>query len=206
MLCSPVVLIAQHNNIHFEHISAKLGQLHNPVEYILQDHLGFLWIASETGLFQYDGYRIKEFGHDIYDTTSLSSPTIWHIAEDAQGRILVATTYGINLFDRHSGTFERLIPFPAESSTKEQNTIRWLHLDHDQRLWVAGYHNLFLFDEQSRSFHEIHDRSGADKDHVVRTMAESPDGTLWCGTNTGLLRILPGDTVFTVWLPVETTK
>lgn len=203
LLCSSLVLSAQNGHVHFENISATLGRLHNPVDFILEDHLGFLWFAAETGLFQYDGYRIREFGHDIYDTLSLSSPTIWHIAEDDHGRIWIATTYGINLFDRHTRTFKRFIPFREETSTKEQNTIRWLHFDRDQRLWVAGFRKLFLFDEESGLFHEIRDREHVMTKPVVHTITESSDGTLWCGTNDGLLKILPGDTVFSHIRPHE---
>ena len=196
-LSMPLLVCGQYGFVGFENVSAKLGDLYEPIESCLEDHLGFLWFATQTGLYQYDGYQLKAFQHHVYDSTSLSSLTIWHIAEDHEGHIWVATTYGINLLDRRTGTFKRFLPFPEVASNKAQNTIQLLHFGQDAHCWVAGAHTLYLFETSTGVFQEVLDAEGNPVGHSIHSILEEENGTILCGTSDGLLKILPGDTAFT---------
>jgi len=46
------------------------GLPHNQIEYITQDHEGFLWIATWDGLSRFDGYNFKNYYHNSGDSTS----------------------------------------------------------------------------------------------------------------------------------------
>lgn len=53
-------ILAQDNKIRFEHITQDQGLSSNAIRSILQDHQGFLWIGTESGLNRYDG-QIKTY-------------------------------------------------------------------------------------------------------------------------------------------------
>jgi signal transduction histidine kinase/ligand-binding sensor domain-containing protein/CheY-like chemotaxis protein len=72
-----------------------LGNLN--VNCMLQDQTGFLWIATENGLFRYDGSRFRDFGHP----DGIGNTFINAIHEDYFGRLWVGTNEG--LFYRTSG-------------------------------------------------------------------------------------------------------
>lgn len=59
-LCLILPLAAQRYN--FQTFGYDDGLKNLAIERILQDREGFLWVATQNGLFRYDGYRFTEFG------------------------------------------------------------------------------------------------------------------------------------------------
>jgi two-component system sensor histidine kinase ChiS len=55
----------------FERLSPELGLSHATVYSILQDRQGFLWFATQDGLYRYDGYNFKVFRHNPQDPHSI---------------------------------------------------------------------------------------------------------------------------------------
>ncbi len=165
---------------------------------MLEDHLGFIWITSQVGLFRYDGYELKAYRHDINDTTSLSSPSVQYVAEDQQGQLWVSTIYGISLLDRRTGMFKQFLPYPKKLSTKGGNSIQDLFIDSKNRLWAIGRDNVFAFDKNNHAFRMIKGDSDPDSIYDINSIFEAPDGTIWFGATEGLLKLLPGDTSFTL--------
>ena len=176
----------------FENISTRHGQLHTLIEHILQDSLGFLWFATQEGLFRYDGYAFTGFRHDVFDSTSVSAPHIEHIIEGPGGEIW-ASNNGINLLDRRRGTFRRFLTH--EHSVKQLNLIRRMHLDQQGRMWLAGHRNVLRFDPVSGTSVMLTDAGRPERGHFVYAFTESPEGVVWCATRNGLLR-LTSDTTF----------
>jgi len=48
----------QYDEVKFEHTRVEDGMPLNNVTCILQDHLGFLWLCTKSGLVEYDGYAM----------------------------------------------------------------------------------------------------------------------------------------------------
>jgi signal transduction histidine kinase/ligand-binding sensor domain-containing protein/CheY-like chemotaxis protein len=163
----------------------------------MEDHLGFIWFASEVGLFRFDGITLKEYGHEVNDSTSLSTWAVNDVTEDREGRIWVATAYGINLLDRRTGKFRRFLHGGEEASTKGSNYIHDVHADQSNRVWAVGSQSLFLYDDKMEVFNPVRRAARAEHTAPIRMIVESDDGTIWCGSSRGVLRILPGDTVLT---------
>ena len=192
---------AQSNQIHFENVSAQHGDLHNKVNDMIEDHLGFLWFATNIGLFRYDGYELKGYYHDVFDSTTISSHGVHFVTEDQQGDIWASTIYGVDKLDRRSGTFKRFQPYPIKRKIKGSNNIRQLLVDQSDRLLALGHENLFLFDKERQQFKMLHQFDDQNAVHRIDDLIELEDGTIWCVAYDGLLRLLPGDTVFTYVIP-----
>src|SRR5690606_11776035 len=84
------------------------------VRSIIEDHLGAMWIGTfEGGLHRFDPQtdnqadRLKSFRHAANDPRSLSSDRVRAVMEDDAHRLWVATSDGLNLFDRDSRSFVR---------------------------------------------------------------------------------------------------
>ena len=67
ILLSPTPLWAQNVFFNFTNIALKQGLGNTAVMKVLQDHQGFIWVATQDGLFRYDGYDFKPFKHDPED-------------------------------------------------------------------------------------------------------------------------------------------
>jgi len=123
----------------YESISTAEGLSQGMVFDILQDKEGFIWVATKNGLNRYDGYSFKVFTNDPYNVQTLSSNTIVKLFEDSKGRIWAGTEdAGVNVYDKKSGKFYRLLNTVSDASTISGNAIRLINELPDGRVLVAA--------------------------------------------------------------------
>jgi diguanylate cyclase (GGDEF)-like protein/PAS domain S-box-containing protein len=173
----------------FTRISVEQGLSQNSVQSILQDHAGFLWIATEEGLDRFDGYSFVVFKHDPKAPQSLPDDVISVLHEDRQQRLWVGTQHGLSLFDRRSETFTSM------GGVQKRVTSFWE--DEDGTLWVgtAG-DGLIERDPTTGTFRQYRpDPKTPDNltSAVVTAVRRDRRGRLWIGTqDAGLCRLDPG--------------
>ncbi len=71
---------------------------------ICQDHLGYIWLATDYGLARFDGSEAVVFTRTS-EAGSLLSNTVLTVMEDSRNNLWVGTTDGIQRFDRSTQTF-----------------------------------------------------------------------------------------------------
>ncbi len=71
---------------------------------ICQDHLGYIWLATDYGLTRFDGSETVTFTRTS-EAGSLLSNTVLTVMEDSENNLWVGTTDGIQKFDRSTLTF-----------------------------------------------------------------------------------------------------
>ena len=104
------VLMAQQENLRFQHVGIREGLSHSNVISILRDSRGFMWFGTRDGLNRYDGYTFRIYKNNPLDTASISNNTIISLVEDNKGFIWIATWGGgLNRYNRWTDTFERFI-------------------------------------------------------------------------------------------------
>ena len=107
ILLIPVILSslsAQRYNIEFKHIGLEKGLSNDHITDILQDDLGYIWIATKRGLNRYDGNQILNFQSRI-----ISSTGIVDLEKNVNGGIWILTKKELALY--HEGTIETKISF-----------------------------------------------------------------------------------------------
>ena len=72
-ICLSLFVIAQQSNIKFDRINYKDGLSQSDVTCIIQDYKGLIWMGTQDGLNQYNGYEFTVFSHDLLDSTSSSN-------------------------------------------------------------------------------------------------------------------------------------
>jgi len=111
LLWQTPALIAQtsgERRLEFEQFTVNEGLSQNFVTCILQDHQGFLWFGTRSGLNRYDGYTFKVYSFEAEDTTSISANAIQTIYEDKHDNLWVGTWFGgLNKYDRATDRFVR---------------------------------------------------------------------------------------------------
>ncbi len=182
---------AQSQNYRFEDINLQEGQLHTRINSIIQDHLGFMWIAVNGGVYRYDGNRLKGVYHDVLDSTTINSPHVYKVAEDKHGQIWISTGLGINLLDRRTGKFRGYLPNGDALSTKGSNYIADFYIDSANRIWVTNRRKLYLFDQDLEEFKIFDSRNESESGAAIRIIQEGKDGSIWCSSSRGLVRVNP---------------
>ncbi len=180
----------QQPQIAFTHITTANGLPQNSVPTILQDRHGFLWFGTWDGLARYDGYNFKVYKHNPRNRTSISSNSVWALAEDSAGHIWVGTDGGgINRFDPVTEQFTRYQPDPENPNSLSHNQIYSLIVDDQDHVWIAtmggGLNHLNpntgIFTHYQHNPKDPHSISN----NAVSGVYEDRSGTLWVGTMGG---------------------
>lgn len=128
----------------FELFNNKNGLSQGFVSCIFQDKTGFLWFATKDGLNKFDGYHITVYRYNPEEKYSLTDNSISFITEDANGNLWIGTrNKGLFLFDR---LHENFYPIQRDASDNLVNNPITSIICHQQKMLVADYHDICLYD------------------------------------------------------------
>ncbi len=166
----------------------------SPPTTMLQDHQGFIWMASYSGLYRYDGYQSRHFKHQPNTPGSLPHDTVTAVFEDQLHRLWVSTLGGLALFEAETGTFKTYFPLPEQGDAAQNRQIRKIASDGGTGLWLATRQGLQHFDPDTGQF-RIYRHDPAQQDSLFRdnvdTLVLDQQGGLWLATWPGGLDYLP---------------
>lgn len=171
--------------VFFNKVQPPSGKNFIHITGMVQDKLGYMWLASKNGLFRYDGYQLVQYRNDPLDANSLGSDDLETICIDQKGILWIGTfSNGLDRLDPGTGRFTHYRNDPANPSSICSNTILSLCVDKEGTLWV-GTQGLERFNPEKNSF--IHYKNYADDPSSlsydeVRTIYEDRKGELWIGT------------------------
>ena len=144
-------LAATEREYYFERLDDEHGLLQNSIHSLFQDRAGYLWVGTQGGLHQYDGYRFKRYEHDADDPGSLPDSVVRAISEGTDGRLWIGTlTGGVARLDPARGVFEAFALAADAPSRNERESIQALAFDPARGVWVGTRHGLDLLDPSSR--------------------------------------------------------
>jgi diguanylate cyclase (GGDEF)-like protein len=143
------------------------------VQAIVQDHQGYIWVATQAGLARFDGVRFTTYAPE----TEPALPGIWvrSLMVDVVGRLWVGTYKGMAVYEK--GRF-RTIPIAdtAQFPALDINAI----VEDDGRIVVATTNGVFDLVE-GKLVHRAGSASPA------TSLIKSADG-VWIGTLGGVVR------------------
>jgi len=189
-LLSPQVL-AQSQNISFEHFTVADGLPHNHIRCILQDHLGFLWFTTQNGLVKYDGYTFKTYLPVPKDTNSIKTRNPSWVIEDHLGDLWITSLYeGLIKFDRKTELFKHYTHNDNNPNSINGNRTSHLYEDRKGNLWISVIgEGLDKFDRKNETFknyRNIPNYNNSLSSNTIYVIREDSEGNLWIGTSNGL--------------------
>ena len=161
---------AQHYS--FKHYLQDRGLTNLAVNTINQDQDGFLWVATDNGLFRYNGQRFYHFGRE----EGLPQDDVIALAVSEAGTVWAATPIGVAYLSQ--GRFH-----PVESGPKIWRQGR-LTEAHGDATYASTGHGLFKFTRQGTGV-------SVDQLFLGETfgLATEPGGTVWFGCGQDLCRL-----------------
>lgn len=103
------VICSQPTFYYYKQLGIKEGLSQSRVQSVLNDHKGYLWIGTESGLNCYDRDHLKQYLHQSDNKNTLLSNDIFFIAEDSLRNLWVGTADGICQYDRAKDNFKPLL-------------------------------------------------------------------------------------------------
>lgn len=164
-------------NLKIERIDNLSNLPNNEVKRLYQDSDGFIWIATTSGLYQFDGYNITEYRSNIYNQNLLTSNYITCILEDNKKNLFIGTDNGMNILNKQSGIIQK-----KNSSLLHNNTINDLIQYDNDNIWTATEKGVLVYNKKNGSCKNI-------LDYCIKDLFTDSNGYIWAGTwNNGLYR------------------
>jgi len=126
--------LPDHARYVFQKVGDDLGIGTITPVYLFQDHDGFIWIASMSGLLRYDGSRVLRFGPE----KGAPGGVVERIEQDDDGRIWVASRRELALF-----TGARFSPVALPAGVRFLASYQAIALRH-HRLYLATNNGLWM--------------------------------------------------------------
>jgi PAS domain S-box-containing protein len=171
--------LARFDGIRFVNyrIATAPGLADNLIRCLIEDKAGTLWIGTQRGL-----SRMRQGKIELVEMPRVA---ITSLTQDRAGRIWIATLgQGLWVYrDGQAVAFsDPLLPPPSAESE-----VRGLFTDSTGRvwLWVRTLGVAYLENDQLH----LYEGGLTDRIGLAYAFVENPRGTLWLGTNKGLLRL-----------------
>ena len=190
---------AQTAEITFRHLTPAEGLSAGQVNALLQDRLGFVWIATVDGLDRYDGYEVREFRHADDDPASISDNDVSALVQSRRGGLWVGTYGGLNYFDFATEAFTRYLHADDDPHSLVSNEVLALAEAEDGTLYVGTTAGLDRLDPETGRFtHYRPDPSDprALQNGSIEKLFIDADGVVWVGTRGGLHGLDPATGTF----------
>jgi diguanylate cyclase (GGDEF)-like protein/PAS domain S-box-containing protein len=174
---------------YFDDADSERGLASHAVNAIFQDKAGLIWIATDSGLHQYDGYAYQRFDHSAAPSASLPDSVITAVTQDGDGRLWVGTrSHGLTAIDAANGKAVSTSQIgTAQPSRRDE--VSALLFD-DRGLWIGTHAGIELMDPASGTRRELFHFSDGTAPQVGG-IARAADGTVWCATSAGVIRFAP---------------
>lgn len=101
-----------------KYLGIEQGLSNNAVTSIIQDHYGFMWMGTYSGLNRFDSSNFLVYNNVLGDPNSLISNHINHLAQDKGNRIWVGTQKGVAYFDYTDAKFRAIFYQSGQSGKK----------------------------------------------------------------------------------------
>ncbi len=202
LLSLPLLLVAQNKTsqsppeIRFTNISNIEGMTSNHINSMIRDNLGFIWLATNDGLYRYESSnQLKAF----YTTTELeeqglksSNIRVLHI--DSKENLWVGTRLGgLSRLHLPTDTWKTYQNDPSDAKSISNNEVLSIIEDSKGQIWIGTENGLNLFESESESFIRFmwdEKNPWALQTKAVLTILEDDKGWIWVGTWAGGVHLL----------------
>ncbi|MGX5691082.1 hybrid sensor histidine kinase/response regulator transcription factor [Arcticibacter tournemirensis] len=182
-------LTGKEPDLNFTTFTSRDGLSSNTVNSVLEDHFGFLWIATEDGLNRFDGTSFKVYRHISGQDASLPVNHVTSLFEDSDGSLWVATNGGaVSIYDRNKDEFVNLTAYNPSVVNMAATSISEDRLGN---IWIGSYNGLFVVNRATRKVIRIYREGKAKGDlhtNIIIALFRDSRKNMWIGTNAGLYR------------------
>ncbi len=168
---------------NFDIYTTREGLSDNRVNNVLQDKLGFLWIATGNGLNKFDGYHFTNFFHNDTDSLSLAGNTVYDIALDKAGKIWVASDGGLDIYNPVTNGFDHVFPDESGDFSVKDKRVMAVYPENDSIVWFDTAAGLLHKYNTGTKMHKTfqHEKPLQVKTYFYHQIFDDGEGNLWIG-------------------------
>lgn len=170
-------------NYSFKYFDVKSGLKCTEVFNFSQDDDGLLWLGTNNGLLQFDGYNFFEF--DKF-RNELQNPPLGNyrfILKHSMGNMWIATDYsGVSEYNPHNKLFTHYNPNKFKDNNVADGASYLMKEDENKNIWFAHYFNgISIFNYNSKKFDYLVHRP-----NQINSLLSNEIFSLHCDLNQGV--------------------
>ena len=165
------------SDLHFTELNKQHGLSDTAVLDIVEDHMGFIWLATSNGLNRYSGYDVKQYHPSDVDPNSLPSGYIQTLFVDSKGKLWVGTHSGLALYQPESDSFK---VFNKENSVIKTDLITAISESKSGDILFADKKFLYRYSKQSSQISVL--TQVFKEESFVKVIYEETN-RIWVGSN-----------------------
>lgn len=154
------------------------------VNAVVQDEKGFIWLATQNGLFRYDGFSARRFDksgsglpHNHVKDIVIDGDFLW-----------LATLGGLSKMDMRTEQFANYLSHAGDAKTLDSNHINTLVKTPDAQLWIGTDSGLNRFDintavNRRLTLNQRTRKENPDDSSEIYELLYDAQGYLWYSTN-----------------------
>ncbi len=144
-------------NFKFDRISLEQGLSQSVVYNIFQDSVGFIWLCTQDGLNQYDGYKFKVYLNNPNKSDSIIHSPVQTIYEDDSCNLWIGSSEGaLSKYDRDGDNFTNFTFTDRDKDKKISSSITAIaELDNNFLLLGTYGNGLIKFDRSNHKYEFI---------------------------------------------------
>ncbi|MCF8363200.1 MAG: response regulator [Prolixibacteraceae bacterium] len=149
-------------------------------------------------IFDSETKTFKAFMHSAEAESGISSNNVYGITEDTNGKIWLATEYGVNCFNPQTEKFQVY----TVNEGLAHNTVKSLAFDNDGNLWIGTLNGLSQFNVNMKKFTNFTSSDGLQgKEFKNGAVLKASDSSLYFGGNNGFNHFDPTQITFNAIKP-----
>lgn len=171
-----------------------LSEKQTEVRCLFQDSSGFIWAGGSKGIIRFNPDSVAQgvnvyqrFMFDHKNRQSLNNNTVKTIVEDAQNRIWIGTSGGVNLAQKDEVTDQIIFKHYTVDNGLISNMVQSLLVDDDNNLWIATENGISKFNAEHTGFENYSSQDSWENDMFSEASAyKKSNGELLFGSYNGM--------------------
>ncbi|MFT7282336.1 MAG: signal transduction histidine kinase/ligand-binding sensor domain-containing protein [Cyclobacteriaceae bacterium] len=178
-------LSANAQDRNFNHFNTRSGLPSGFINTMMEDRYGYIWVGTNSGLSQFDGYNFINYVQKPSDSMSIKGVDVNAIKDYDPQTLLIATADGLNVYDRTIGAFRLVL---VADSIPTLDKVVGLVVMENKDVWALSGNGLYFIEatdlKKEVSNVEFFEFPQIDESKTNRSGAIVFDGdrTLWVGS------------------------
>ncbi|WP_209404369.1 ATP-binding protein [Pseudozobellia sp. WGM2] len=195
---------SQKIDVHLNELRVDGGRFNKKTNTVFADHLGFLWLGTDSGLYRYDGHTLLENQYDVFDQNSIPNNSINSIIEDDLGNLWIGSESYLIRYHRATHSFKGF--YKNNTTTilgKSKDGTIWANLRNTGIIKITPHNEISKIEFQTqlnylqKNFQWTYDRE-------IDDYCEDLFGRHWFATPQGIWAIGSGNKIIKTSFDIPT--
>ena len=158
----------------------------NTILHIANQNKHIIWLATYSGLNKFNEQTNRFKLYTIND--GLLSNIIYYIKPINNDTLLIGTKDGgFSIFNTKTEKIENFVHSANDSTSISNNVIYYIHVDEDNKYWIATENGLNKFDVKTKKFKSFTEDDGLPNNKIYAIL-EDQNHYLWLSSDKGLCK------------------